>query len=180
MVRLFVALYLPEAIRTNLSIICSGLPKARWVAPENFHLTLRFIGEVDEDDIQEIDDALSRISASTFDVSLSGVGYFGTGRAARALWVKVVPSRELVSLGSKVESALVRAGCRPEARKFIPHITFARLKRAQSHLVEQFVADHSMFKLAPFPARAFFLMSSKRVRVGTVYAQEAVYPLTED
>ena len=180
MVRLFVALCLPDSIRAGLSIICGGLPSARWVAPENFHLTLRFIGEVGDEDIQEIDDALTRISASTFDVSLSGVGYFGTGRAARALWVKVVPSQELVSLGSKVESALARAGCPPEARKFIPHITLARLKRAQSYLVEQFVADHSMFKLAPFPARAFLLNSSKRVRAGTIYAQEAVYPLTED
>ena len=178
MVRLFVALCLPDSVRADLSAICGGLPSARWVAPENFHLKLRFIGEVGDEDVQEIDDALSRISASTFDVSLSGVGYFGTGRAARALWVKVVPSSELISLGSKTESALARAGCPPEARRFIPHITLARLKRAQLHLVEQFVADHSMFKLAPFPARAFLLNSSKRVRAGTIYAQEAVYPLT--
>ena len=179
MVRLFVALSLPDSVRADILTICGGLPSARWLARENFHLTLRFIGEVGDEDIQEIDDALSRISASTFDISLSGVGYFGKGRAARALWVKVVPSPELVFLGSRIESALARAGCAPAARKFIPHITLARFKRAQSHLVEQFVADHSMFKLAPFPARAFLLNSSKHIRSGTIYEQEAVYPLTE-
>ena len=179
MIRLFVALGIPDIVRAGLSVICGGLPGARWVAPENFHLTLRFIGEVDDGDIQEIDEAFSRVSASPIAVSLAGVGYFGRGRATRALWVKVVPSPELESLGSKVELALVRAGCPPESRKFVPHITLARFRRAQSQLVEQFVADHALFKLGPFPARTFLLNSSTHRLAGTIYTVEAEYSLNQ-
>ena len=177
MVRLFVALALPDTIRDQLTGICAGLPGARWVPPENLHLTLRFIGELDRGDIPDIDDALSRISADAFEIRLDTIGFFGRGRAIRALWIKTARSPELAVLQAGVESAMVRAGCAPEARKFVPHVTLARFRRARSDLVERFVADHSMFKLDPFPVQALTLYSSFLSHAGAIYAPEAEYPL---
>ena len=177
MVRLFVALALPDTIRDQLTGICAGLPRARWVPPENLHLTLRFIGELDRGDIPDIDDALSRISADAFEIRLDTIGFFGRGRAIRALWIKTARSPELAVLQASVESAMVRAGCAPEARKFVPHVTLARFRRAQSDLVERFVADHSMFKLDPFPVQALTLYSSFLSHAGAIYTPEAEYPL---
>ena len=105
-----------------------GTPGARWVPPENLHLTLRFIGELDRGDIPDIDDALSRISADAFEIRLDTIGFFGRGRAIRALWIKTARSPELAVLQAGVESAMVRAGCAPEARKFVPHVTLARFR----------------------------------------------------
>lgn len=177
MVRLFVALALPDSLRAQLSEICAGIPGARWVPAENFHLTLRFIGEVSRSELPEIDDALSHLAAAPIEVVLDSLGFFGRGRAIRALWVRAERSPELVSLQAKVESAMVRAGCAPETRKFFPHITLARLKRAQSRAVEQFVADHSMFKPSPFPVRALTLYSSFLAHTGAIYTPEGEYPL---
>ncbi len=177
MVRLFVALALPNPVRAELTALCAGLPGARWVPPENLHLTLRFIGELDRSDIAEIDDALSHIAAAPLDVALGTLGFFGKGRAIRALWIKAVRSSALVALQARVESRLVRAGCAPETRKFVPHITLARLKRAQPKAVEQFVADHSMFKLDPFPVQALTLYSSFLSHAGAIYTPEVEYPL---
>ena len=177
MVRLFVALALPDTIRDQLPRICAGLPGARWVPPENLHLTLRFIGELDPNDILDIDDALSHISADAFEIRLDTIGFFGKGRAIRALWIKTARSPELAVLHANVESAMVRAGCAPENRKFLPHVTLARFRRAQSDLVERFVADHLMFKLDPFPVQALTLYSSLLSHAGATYTSEAKYPL---
>ena len=176
MVRLFVALTPPDSVRAQLTAICAGLPGARWVPPENLHLTLRFIGELSRSDVRDIDDALSQIAADPFEVALDSLGFFGKGRAIRALWIKAVRAPELVSLQAKVESAMVRTGCAPKTRRFVPHITLARLKRAQSGAVEQFVAKHSMFKLDPFPVRNLTLYSRFLGRAGAIYTPEGEYP----
>ncbi len=177
MVRLFVALALPDPVRVQLAAICAGLPGARWVSPENLHLTLRFIGEMDRGDIPDIDNALSHVTADPFEIRLETVGFFGKGRAIRALWIKAARSPELVSLQARVESAMVRAGCVPESRKFVPHVTLARLKRAKSERVEQFAAEYSMFKSDTFSVRALMLYSSFLSHTGAIYTQEAEYPL---
>ena len=108
---------------------------------------------------------------------MGDLGFFGRGNAIRALWIQAARSPELVSLQAKVESAVVRAGCAPETRKFVPHVTLARLKRTRSKLVERFVADHSMFTPDPFPARTVTLYSSFLARAGAIHTPEAEYPL---
>src|SRR3546814_9879790 len=112
--RLFVALALPDHLRSRLAELCSGLPGARWVAPENLHLTLRFIGEVDGRDAEDIGVALSGIRLPRFAIALSGVGEFGDGRRLRSVWVGVEASDMLNRLHAKVEQAVQRAGQRSE------------------------------------------------------------------
>src|SRR5437764_14881468 len=127
MLRLFVGIEFPPELKLRLSLLCTGVPGARWVDAGNLHLTLRFIGEVGEDVAADIDEALARLRARRFALQLAGTGVFGGGRP-RALWVGVERQPELVALRDKIEQALIRIGLEPESRKFAPHVTRARAR----------------------------------------------------
>ncbi len=177
MLRLFVGLELPDGVIARLNIMCAGVPGATWVEPANMHITLRFIGEVEEHVAEEIDAALARIEAKAFSLELSGVGTFGEGTKARALWAAVTPSPELSHLHAKVESAVVRAGVPPEGRKFTPHVTLARLDHTPPARLHTFVEGNGLFQAGPFTVDHLTLFES-RLGIGSpVYTPLADYPL---
>lgn len=177
MIRLFVGLELPEEMRLRLSGLCRGVPRARWVNAESFHLTVRFIGEVDEGRFDDIHMALSRIQAPSFELTLDGVATFGKEQAPHTLWVGVQRNEALASLHAKVDRALVSIGFEPESRKYSPHVTLARLKEAPPLRLGAFVAEHSLFRAGPAPIDHFVLFSSFLSRSGAIYEPEARYPL---
>lgn len=177
MIRLFVALTLPESLRMRLASLGGGVPGARWVKPENLHLTLRFIGEVDEGMAEDIDAALADVSASSFDLRLAGVGHFGKPEAARILWAGIETNDAVDRLRASIESALVRAGLPAEKRRFSPHVTLARLRGAPGNRVEQFVAENAGFRADPVAIDHFTLYSSFLSSSGAIYTPEAEYPL---
>jgi len=177
MIRLFVAIPLPEMVRTHLALLQSGLRGARWITPGNIHLTLRFIGEVPNDVAADVDIALADISAAAFTLQLDGIGNFGRGTKPHALWVGVAPSQQLMHLQAKIESALVRTGLEPETRKFSPHITIARLRDVRLNRVEEWATLHGAFRSAPFHVDRFVLFASFLKSGGAVYIEEASYPL---
>lgn len=177
MIRLFVGLVLPEDARQRLAGLAGGIPGARWLEPDTFHITIRFIGEVAQDVAADIDAALAGIRAPAFPLSLVGVGSFGHGRQIHSLWTGVERSPALAHLHEKVERALVRTGLEPEPRKFAPHVTLARLKQAQPARVEAFAAEHALFRHGPFAIDRFVLFSSHLGRAGASYMAEAEYPL---
>jgi RNA 2',3'-cyclic 3'-phosphodiesterase len=177
MPRLFVAIALPEDVRDRLGLLAGGVPGARWVDPENLHLTLRFIGEVDGGWAEDITAALGGVVARPFELALAGVGHWGTRERATAIWAGVEKNPGLSHLQSKVESALVRLGLEPEGRKFAPHVTLARLSGSPCGRVAKFIADHNLFRLPPFPVTAFTLFSSFLSRGGAIYTPEVEYAL---
>ena len=177
MIRLFVAIELPEPIRARLADLCAGVPGARWVAPENMHLTLRFIGEVDDALAIEIDGTLGRVRAPSFDIRLGEIGHFGSRGKVRALWAGIDACAALDHLHGKIESALVRAGLEPEARKFTPHVTLARLKDARPSRVRDFLDARSAFASGPVPVERFALYSSYLARGGALHRIETRYDL---
>jgi len=177
MIRLFVALELPEAVRTRLGMLDGGVPGARWTTDEQLHLTLRFIGEVDDNVAHDVDDALASIRAPAFTLELAGVGEFG-GKNPRALWAGVRANDALLHLQKKVETALQRLGLPAEERKFSAHVTLARLKGAPREKVVQFLTHHALFASGPFEVDHFVLFSSHLGSGGSVYHAERTYPLT--
>ncbi|MGE0725580.1 MAG: RNA 2',3'-cyclic phosphodiesterase [Alphaproteobacteria bacterium] len=177
MIRLFVALELPPDLRLRLASLGGGVPGANWTDEENMHVTLRFIGEVDEAQAADIDDALAGIRAPAVEVRVAGVGHFGDLEKARLLYAGVERSAALSHLQSKVESAVVRAGCPPERRKFAPHVTLARLRGAAPVRLMEFVAAHALLRAEPFTADRFVLFSSFLSRERAIYRAEADYPL---
>ncbi|MCG5242769.1 RNA 2',3'-cyclic phosphodiesterase [Azospirillum doebereinerae] len=177
MIRLFVALDVTDAVRQRLAGLSGGVPGARWMDPESLHLTLRFIGEVPEDQAIDIDEALAGLRAPPFELVLDGVGVFGTGRRARVLWAGVERNEALNHLQAKVESALVRCGLPAEERRFTPHITLARLKDPAQERLGRFLTDRGMFRAGPMPVDHVTLYRSHLGNGGSVYEALGEYPL---
>jgi RNA 2',3'-cyclic 3'-phosphodiesterase len=173
MLRLFVGIALPPELKLRLSILCSGVPGARWADPGNYHLTLRFIGEVDEGLAGDIDAALAQLRAPRFDVSLAGVGHFGD----RMLWVGVEKNPALVHLRDKVESVLVRLGLPPETRRYAPHVTLARLRNANLAKLQSFIEANALFRADAFRVERFSLVASYQTKSGALYEDQADYTL---
>jgi RNA 2',3'-cyclic 3'-phosphodiesterase len=176
--RLFVALTLPETIRWQLRLLCGGLPGARWVPPENFHLTLRFIGEVDGAEFHDIDAALAGIRAPRFTMSFASVGHFGSGAKLRSIWAGVDKQPALAHLRDKIESAVVRAGAEPNGQKFHPHVTLARSKGELVPKLGEFLVQHSLFRSQPFEVTHFTLFSSFLNHTAAIYTPERSYELS--
>jgi 2'-5' RNA ligase len=177
MIRLFVALELPEAVRDRLTTLEGGVPGARWASDGQLHLTLRFIGEVDENVAHDIDDALASVRAPAFTLELAGVGEFG-GKKPRALWAGVRANDALPHLQRKIETALQRIGLPAEERKFSPHVTLARMRTSPQEKVVQFLTHNALFASGPFKVDQFVLFSSQLGSGGSVYHPERIYKLT--
>ena len=175
--RMFVALPLPGHIREELRFLCCGLPGARWVKPENLHITLRFLGELDGGEVEDVDDALAGIHAPEFELEIADVGCFANGRNVRAVWAGVRPTPALMHLHDKVESALVRAGLPPNGKRFTPHVTLSYPKGASIGKVREYLARHSLFRTQPFAATHFTLFRSFTGGEGSFYRVEGEYEL---
>lgn len=160
MPRLFVAIDLPPVIRQRLSSLCCGLPGARWADPEQMHLTLRFIGEVNSSVFQLVREALTEVRSEPFALQLEGIGFFPPRGRPRVAWVGIRKNEQLVHLRNRIESVLVRTGLTPEGRKFSPHITLARLNNTPGTRIGAYLAHNGMFLTEEFPVREFYLYSS--------------------
>ena len=177
MLRLFVGIPFPPELKLRLSLLCAGVPGAKWVDPGNLHLTLRFIGEVGEDLAADIDAALSRLRARPFVLQLAGTGVFDNGRLPRSLWVGVERNLALAALQGKIEQALIRTGLPPEPRRFSPHVTLARLKHPAPDRIAAYLAASAQFRAAPLEVDRFSLIASLQTKAGSVYEDQADYRL---
>jgi 2'-5' RNA ligase len=173
MLRLFVGIALPPELKLSLSLIATGVPGAKWVDAGNYHLTLRFIGEIDEGQAEDVDAALSRIRAPRFDVALATVGHFGL----RQLWVGVERNEALQHLHDKIESALTRLGLPSDERRYTPHVTLARLKGTSETRVQAYLRNHALYRAPPFRVEHFSLIASYLTKSGAIYEDQADYPL---
>ena len=180
MKRLFVGIGLPQAIRDRLSTLQSGLSGARWVAPENLHITLRFIGDVDEGMAEDIGLALEGLEAPSFTLALEGLGAFESRGWVRSIWAGVGRSDPLAFLHAKIASALLRTELPPDGRKFTPHITLARLKKAKGGPALSYLETHDGFAPVPFAVEHFTLFRSHLGRGGVHYENLADYRLTPE
>lgn len=177
MPRLFAALEVPRDAALSLSLLRGGLSGARWIDAENYHITLRFIGDVDRHMAGEIADALERVRRATFFVSLSGVGAFG-GKKPHSVYAAVLQSPALTLLQSELERICQRLGLEAEPRKFTPHVTLARLKNTSAEQAAHYLSGRGDFSALPFKAGRFVLMSSRDSVGGGPYIIEEAYPLT--
>jgi 2'-5' RNA ligase len=178
MPRLFSGIEIPRDISDRLAMLRGGLEGARWVEPENYHITLRFIGDVDGDTAERFSQALSQISAESFMLTLDGVGSFGRGRP-RAVWAGVGPGEALAVLANANEQAALTAGLKPEGRKFHPHVTLARMRGTKANDVAKYLEQNGAFLSPSFPVFSFNLYSARESRGGGPYVVERAYPLNE-
>lgn len=175
--RLFVGIPLPVEVRERLALMSGGVPGARWTTTDNFHLTVRFIGEVDRHGYDDVIAALGHVRAPGFELALGHVDHFGKGTKARVLWIGVEKNPALLYLHDRVESALVRAGLEPEVRKYSPHVTLARLQAAPTGRLAAFVQTNHLVRIGPIAIDRFALFSSWSRGEGPIYEVEAEFAL---
>lgn len=178
MPRLFTALEIPRNVAMSLSLLRGGIPGARWIDVENYHITLRFIGDVDNRTADEIVDRLDRIDRQEFPVSINGIGSFGS-KKPHSVWAGVTPSPEMAALQGEIERICQRIGLSAEPRKFMPHVTLGRLKSCRLDDVVHYLGGRGNFHAMPFTASRFVLLSSKESVGGGPYVTEEVFPLSE-
>ena len=178
MPRLFVALSLPDAIKHALEPLASGLGDVRWMEPDQQHLTLSFLGEIDNGADQDVAEALALVPGLPFELRLKGIGHFPLRGEPRVLWVGVEKSQELQRLKRRVDRALKAVGLAPDPRKYAPHVTIARIRGPLSPTrVGTYLMRHSLFRSEPFMVSSFHLFSSWLRPEGAEYQIEASYEL---
>lgn len=173
--RVFVGLALPTPLTTRLGLLKGGLPGARWVRPENMHVTLHFLGEVEGARLDDVDLALSSVMAEPFTLQLAGAGEFGGAKGPRVVWAGLAPAPALEQLHGRVAGALARFGVETEARRFAPHVTLAWLRDTPYERVADFVTHHALLASEPWQVGAMHLYSSHAGREGHDYRIEASY-----
>ena len=176
--RLFVGLDLPGEIKEILFPLLKDLPAGKPSTPLQLHLTLFFIGEVPENRLKEILEALNAIQSQAMELNLIGVGCFPTPRRPRIIWAGLTAPNKLLELKTKVDRALENLGFPVEKRKFHPHITLARIKKPHPKGVTEYLARHSAFQSRPFLLREFQLYQSQLTPKGSVYTKIKIFPLT--
>ena len=178
MIRAFTAIPLPEEVTDALEIVQDDLPAGRPVLPEDMHITLVFLGEVRNPDLDELNLAFEAVRPPPFDLSLTGLGQFG-GAAPRVIYAAVGESSPLRRLQAKLQQAARNLGIEIPSRRYVPHVTIARLKgrREEADAVARFVTRRAALSLPPIAVDAFSLFSSRLTRDGPVYDVMARYDL---
>lgn len=178
MLRLFVAIDLPETIKTQLKALCVDLAGAKWISHPQMHLTLRFIGDADATQQAHLQAGLASIHATPFKFGLRGIGQFPPKGKPRVIWVGVEADTELYDLQKQIEQVVSAIGFEPADHAFSPHITLARLKIPPSaDSLQRYMTLHQSFKTDVFAVEKFILYSSQLTASGSIYQQESVFPL---
>jgi 2'-5' RNA ligase len=176
MPRLFTGLEIPASIAASLSGYRGGLHGARWIEPDDYHVTLRFIGDVDGATAREIMLGLAEGEAGPApEVTLDALASFG-GTRPRAVITHVQPGADLLHLQAEHEALMQRIGLEPEARRYTPHVTLARLRRTAPGEVAAYLALQGLFSPLTFKPAQFVLYSARESTGGGPYVVEAAYP----
>jgi RNA 2',3'-cyclic 3'-phosphodiesterase len=185
-VRLFVALDVPEAVRTALTELTERLrktsPGGRWVRLEGVHITLKFIGEVPSEKFEEIRGALGAIPHfGPITVTFAGLGFFPSLRRPRVLWAGVEGGATLAQLAAAIEMKLEPFGIAPEKRAFQPHLTLARFESPQeSRGLAAAVEALGRPEFGKETLSEFHLYQSVLKRGGAEYSRLVTYPFHKE
>lgn len=176
--RLFIAIEIPDDLKASLGRLRVDLPGARWVAAEQIHLTMAFLGEVDEAVAAQLNRELAEIRVAEFKLCLSGIGCFPSRYRPRVLWIGILPHPHLTELAARVRAAAVACGIPQEERPFSPHITLARLKMSSSGELEAFLDHNKLIEYQPFKVEKFILYQSKLTQQGAEHIPVKSFLLT--
>ncbi len=180
MPRLFSAFEIPPEIAARLAFFRGGLHGARWIEPPDYHLTLRFFGDIDARVAQSLAADLAETGAfsggAPLTLELDEIGVFG-GRSPRALYGRVKSPPLLTRLQTAHEAIARRNGLAPETRKFAPHVTLARLRGVSAGAVGAWLTERAFPLALAFEAQRFVLYSSRDSVGGGPYRIESVYPI---
>lgn len=176
MPRLFTGVEIPEDVAFDLSLKKGGILGGRWIDPESYHITLRFIGDIDVPLAEEVAFALEGLQFRPFMLKLKGIDVLG-GNKPHTLCAQIEESAELRRLQSMQERIMQMLGLPAEQRRFTPHVSLARLKDPDLGDLQRYLVSHSLYASRPFEVSHFVLFSSRPSRGGGPYAVENSYAM---
>ena len=176
MIRLFSAIPVPREIGERLALMRAPLADARWIETDDYHITLRFFGVMENHVARALDEQLSMLDGAPFEIVLNGLDQFG-GDKPRSIFASVESSQALETLQFQNERCARQLGISEERRKFSPHVTLARLRKSSSASVAEFLSMQGYFPPMKFTAKTFALFSAKGLEGGGPYRIEAEYRL---
>jgi len=180
MIRLFAGIDLPEDIKKQLVSLQKGLPSALWRPSNKMHLTLRFIGNLEESVAEEVLKELRYIRFPAFHFSLKGIGYFERGGVPHHIWAGVDGDKAIRELQQKIDSAVKKAGAgQADKFKFVPHVTLGKLFGANRADVFEYISQNNLFHTPEFEATSFILYQSiaRENGEGKYYKEIEEFPL---
>jgi len=169
MQRLFIAIDFKENIIGKIEDVMHGLPDARWVPAEQIHLTLQFLGDMENNKKLDIIDGLKTLRMEPIELTLKGMGFFPPRGHAKVLWVGVNECHELLKLHKKINFILRDIGISTEKRKFSPHVTIARFKKISPDKLVEYLATYDSFNCDPVKISEFQLYSSVLTQKGAYH-----------
>ncbi len=175
--RTFLGIYLPEAISEQVHRLCFGLQNTKWVAPENFHITLHFLGEVTEEFLNDFSESLQNINYEPFEISLENVGVFTQTKLPSPVWAGVSSSSKLLDLKKKIDKTLLQFHLSPN-HDFTPHVTLGRWKSYNTKEWIQYSETFSTFSTEKFMVHEFHLIQSMLSPKGSNYTILESFPTT--
>ena len=180
--RVFVALDIPDEVRRAIANLIRRLEKtcrgARWVRPESIHVTLKFIGEASDEQVERIRESLAGVrSATQVEINFRGTGFFPSANRPRVFWAGIEASSNLAELAAETERRMEKLGIARESRPFKPHLTLARFDSTEgvSKLVAAVAAEGSL-EFGRGSWREFHLYQSQLKPGGAVYTRLATFP----
>lgn len=177
MPRLFTGIEIPSETVRALAAMRGGVNGAHWSDPEDYHLTLRFIGDIDARTADHVAEILHEIRKAPMTLEFAGLDWFG-GAKPRAIVAKLKPTAPLLELQMAQERALRRIGLAPETRNYLPHVTLARMRAVSPAAVADYLSARGDLKAPAFEAWRFVLYSSRDGTGGGPYVVEVAYPMS--
>lgn len=180
--RSFIAIDLPEYLHAALAAaqqtfraIC---PDARWTRTEGIHLTLKFLGNISDGRLKQVQDALYSLGpVEPFTVEVKGFGFFPNGKRPRVFWAGVLAPPALAELAGRVETQMEKLGFPREGRPYSPHLTMARFQTPRPQpALNAAVTQHATASLGRFEVSEFFLFESKLSPKGAEYRKLIRFP----
>ena len=177
MKRIFIGLQFPRAICDELKNLRGGVISANWVAYENYHLTLRFLGECDNNLLDDVCLALSQIRTCSFALQLQGVNHFKKKGVVKSLWVGIVKNPSLTALKTEIDTMLQNINIKEERRAFYPHVTLAKLSNPRLSEVTFFEQMNNLYCSKKFPTNYLTIFESCSLKGGSTYQPLIKIPL---
>ncbi|MBI39388.1 MAG: RNA 2',3'-cyclic phosphodiesterase [Leptospiraceae bacterium] len=167
--RIFIALTLPDNIIQELAGLQSGLPDIRWNPPEQMHITLKFLGNVNEEMVESLSSEIQSMEFKPASVRISGVGQFAQRKAPPVLWAGLDPEDRLQEIFRSIESMANALGFSREKRAFRPHITLGRLRRSNPRRLHEYLELHHNFSTDIFLLNEVVMFSSRLNSEGALH-----------
>lgn len=171
----FVGIDLPTSIKQHLAQLCFGLPNVRWTELENFHVTLRYFGRINDPLISDIKEALAKIEFPSFTFMLKGVDHFHSHRHG-VLWVGTSASETVVKFKKEIDVALKELEIIPDERTYVPHVTLGRYEKLNAARLADYLMTHRFFESLEMTASHFHLFRSRQTPKRVFYEKMAEYP----